>query len=192
MKDILKLTVKLFVITVIAGLLLGATYVITEEPIAEQEAQAATAARQQVLPAAAEFEEFDLTALAGQEEYESITAIHIGKDASGEDVGATIQMTAKGFNPGINMTVGVSGDGTVTGVYIGSNEETPGLGARATEPEFYEQYTGKPADGSLSVIKNGTPGETEIVAIAGATITSEGVTTAVNLAAQCYLDYVKD
>ena len=82
-------------------------------------------------------------------------------------------------------------DGTVSGVSIGSHEETAGLGAKAAEPEFYEQFAGKPADGSLSVIKNGTAGESEILAISGATITSKGITDAVNTAVGCYDKYVK-
>ena len=89
------------------------------------------------------------------------------------------------------LTVGIKSDGTVSGVSIGSHEETAGLGAKATEPEFYEQFAGKPADGSLSVIKNGTAGESEILAISGATITSKGITDAVNTAVGCYDKYVK-
>lgn len=40
MKEILKMTLKLFVITFIAGALLGGTYFITKDPIAEPGDQA--------------------------------------------------------------------------------------------------------------------------------------------------------
>ena len=191
MKEILKMTLKLFVITFIAGALLGGTYFITKDPIAEQETRQATEARQQVLPEAASFEAVDMAAISADEAYSSITEVYTGKDAAGSVVGATVRMTAKGFKPGIVLTVGIKSDGTVSGVSIGSHEETAGLGAKATEPEFYEQFAGKPADGSLSVIKNGTAGESEILAISGATITSKGITDAVNSAVGCYDKYVK-
>jgi len=72
--------------------------------------------------------------------------------------------------------------------YIAS--KTPGLGAKATDEAFYGQFAGQPADGQLQVIKNGTPADGEILSIAGATITSRGITDAVNVAVQCYLAHV--
>ena len=56
MKEILKMTLKLFVITFIAGALLGGTYFITKDPIAEQETRQATEARQQAWPRPASWE----------------------------------------------------------------------------------------------------------------------------------------
>ena len=63
------------------------------------------------------------------------------------------------------------------------------MGARAAEEAFYGQYAGQQADGNLVVEKVGA-GEGRIQAIAGATITSQGITDAVNLAAECYAAYV--
>ena len=59
-----------------------------------------------------------------------------------------------------------------------------------TEEAFYQQYVNQTADGKLVVIKNGSPGAGEVLAIAGATRTSNGVTAAVNLAAACYSEYL--
>ena len=188
MKDVLNLGLRLLLITLVAGLLLGGTYVITKEPTEAQAIEAAQAARKAVLDADS-FEQMDLAEVSANEEYASVTDIYIGKDAAGNVVGATIQMSAKGFNPGIALTVGISADGTISGVNIGENEETPGLGARATEEAFYGQYAGQKADGNLVVEKNGA-GDGRIQAIAGATITSRGVTEAVNLAARCYAAYI--
>lgn len=144
-----------------------------------------------MLSAASEFEEVETGDLS-EGEYASIDEVYLGKDASGNTVGATIKMNVKGFNPNIELTVGIQSDGTVSGIKISSHEETPGLGAKATEAAFSDQYKGKPADGSISVIKNGTPADSEIVAITGATITSNGVTSAVNLAAQYYAENLAD
>ncbi len=138
MKGILNLTWRLAVITIIAGLLLGGTYVLTKDPIAEQTAQANTLARQEVLSTASEFEQVEIGDLS-ESEYESIEEVYLGKDSSGNTVGATVKMNVKGFNPNIELTVGIQSDGTVSGIQISSHEETPGLGAKATEPEFSDQ-----------------------------------------------------
>ena len=78
----------------------------------------------------------------------------------------------------------------VSGINVVSNSETPGLGAKATDPSFSDQYKGKPTE-ALSVIKNGTPGDTEIIAISGATITSSAVTDGVNAAIEVYNNSLK-
>lgn len=188
MNGILKLAVKLTSITLVAGLLLGGTYVLTKGPIEKQELEKATAARQAVL-AAESFEQMDMSAVT-EEEFADISEIYIGRDAAGNTVGATLKMTAKGFKPGMVITVGIAADGTVSGVDIGDNEETPGLGAKATEETFYGQYAGQKTDSELSVVKNTEPADGEILAIAGATITSRGVTKAVNTAVACYKAHV--
>ena len=64
-------------------------------------------------------------------------------------------------------------DGKVTGVKIISSNETPGLGQNAAKPEFLNQYIGKE-------FEIGVAGDNEINAISGATMTSDGVTGAVN------------
>lgn len=67
--------------------------------------------------------------------------------------------------------VGVAIDGTVTGLRVLSHAETPGLGALATSPDFYEQFVGK--SGNIQVTKDGG----EIVPITSATITSRAVSS---------------
>ena len=67
--------------------------------------------------------------------------------------------------------VGISKDGKITGVEIGNHSETPGLGSKATEPMFKNQYVDK---------------DNEISAMSGATITSNGVTSGVNAAMKIY------
>lgn len=191
MKDTVVLGLKLFIITLIAGALLGGAYVITKEPIAEQDLKANTLARQEVLSDAATFEEMDMSAISANEKYATIVEAYIGKDASGQTVGATFKLSVTGFSAGLTYTVGVGADGTIKGVKVGSHNETPGLGAKSTEDAFQGQYSGLNADGKIEVVKNAKTGDNQIVAIAGATITSRAVTNGVNLAAECYAEFVK-
>ena len=97
------------------------------------------------------------------------------------DEGYVVTVTDKeGYGGDIQITVGVTKDGTVSGVSILSISETAGLGMRATEAQFQEQYVGKNTD-KFYVSKDGGEGE-PIDAISGATITSRAFTGAVNTA----------
>ena len=77
-------------------------------------------------------------------------------------------------------------DSKITGVEIGNHSETPGLGSKATEPIFKNQYVDKDVSNSLLVVKGSANNDNEISAISGATITSNGVTSGVNAAMKIY------
>ena len=99
----------------------------------------------------------------------------------GGDTGYVITVTdGEGYGGDIQITVGITADGTVSGVSFLSISETAGLGMKATESSFYEQYVGVQTE-KFYVSKDGGEGE-PIDAISGATITSRAVTSAVNAA----------
>ena len=72
-------------------------------------------------------------------------------------------------------------EGTITGVELLEISDTPGLGMKATEPAFKDQYKDKTVE-EFTVTKTGSASDSEINAISGATITSNAVTNAVNAA----------
>lgn len=177
MKSIMTLALKLFIITIIAGALLGATYAITKEPIAHQAIKEADEARHKVI-SATEFQQIGVSQIVATDpSFDIVKSVHVAYN-NGEVAGIAIAVSAKGYSPGLNLTVGVNMDGVVTAISVGANEETPGLGAKAGEPEFYTQFENKTAP--LGVIKAGIPKGNEILAISGATITSKAVAGAVN------------
>ncbi len=171
MREIVKVTLRLLVIMVIAGLCLGATYTVTKDPIANQELARKEAARKAVLPSAESFEEVAL------ENSGDIAECYRGIAADGSACGYAFSVTAKGFGGDVALTVGLD-QGKITGVRIGTHSETPGLGAKAAQEDFYGQFTGK--SGALTVNKNGATNDSEISAITAATVTSNAVTNAVN------------
>lgn len=185
MKNIIVITIKLLVITLIAGILLGVVNGITKEPIAAQEQKKADEARRAAFPEAAGFEE---STLAISEEYAVIKSVYTALDADGSEIGMVVSIVTKGYNSGLNLTVGVGADGTVKGVAVGTHSETPGLGAKVTETEFRTQYAGKPYTQVLTVVKTEPSADNEVQAITGATITSRTVTDAVNTAAAYYTE----
>ena len=168
MRKVLILGFKLFLLAAIAGLALGLTNMVTAGAIQEQQIKAAEAARKAVLPAAETFTE--ATAPEGMKD------AFAGYDASGALVGKTGTIVTKGYGGEIEITVGIDRNGAVTGVSVGGSSfaETAGLGARAKEPWFMEQFIGKAAP--IAIAKDGG----EIDAITSATITSRAVTNAVD------------
>ena len=183
MKNIIIITVKLLLITLISGLALGAVNYVTADPIAEQLEKEANEARQTVFPEAAGFQELDVEI---PEEYAIIQNVYNALDADENVIGIVVGITTSGFNAGLSLTVGIGADGYIKGVVVGNNSETPGLGVKASEPEFQGQYEGKPYDNPLNVVKTTPSGDYDIQAIASATITSKGVTDAVNTATAFY------
>ncbi len=182
MRDYLHLGLRLFIIAIIGGLALGATNAITKDSIEAQNQAEATAARAYVLPEADFYEKLDI---APEGEFASIEEVYEGLVKPFDRVGVTVKLTTSGFGGGIELTVGVDMEGSITGVRVGTHSETPGLGAKAQDDAFTAQYMGKLAP--LTVIK-GDSGDTEISAITGATITSEAVTNGANLAARFVME----
>ena len=190
--NILKNAMVLCAITLISGLLLGLVYQITLDPIEKQKAEASLKAYQKVFAAAVDFKETEeLKAFAadsaglfaaGGKDWEkiSVTEAKQALDASGNQIGYVLTvLTKEGYGVNISVSIGVDGEGKVMGVQILTHSESPGLGANAVNSSFLNQYAGKGGQ-EISVVKNGQPGDAEIQAITGATITSKAVTRAVN------------
>lgn len=189
-KDMFKLGLNLLIISAVAALLLALTNSVTASTIAQRNEQANAEARKLVLESAQDFEQVKDVKTDNSKGVE-VSEIYEAKDASGNTVGYTLKVLPSGYGGTIELMVGIdSANGQVSGINVVSNSETAGLGAKSTDPEFSDQYKGKPLE-ELSVLKNGTPGDTEIKAISGATITSTAVTNGVDAAIEVYNNSLK-
>lgn len=196
MKGILKDTFILFVITLVAGFCLGGVHDITLEPIAKAQQAAATATYKEVYPDAADFKETaELTEKAAAAA-EELAGQGFGKvridgameavDASGSVIGYLVTSTSsESYGGDVQISVGITSDGTITGVGFLAISDTPGLGMKAKEPAFKDQFDGRPAQ-IFEVTKTAASGDAQIQAISGATVTSTAVTNAVNAAVYFY------
>ncbi len=179
--SIIKIGLILFLITAISAALLafvnGKTAPLIEKNALEKE----QAAMKAVMPEAASFEEAALDCATGIsiDDSNKLSKIFTAKDSGGNTIGACVITETTGYNTGIQTVTGVNKDLAVTGIDIISMNETPGLGAKASDDSFKSQYTGK--SGEIGVSKSGSS-DTEIQAISGATKTSNGVTSGVNMA----------
>ena len=196
---IIKDTIILTLITLIAGGVLGLVYEITKDPIAKQQELAKQEAYKAVFEDADTFEgcveaeDADLAAYLAGEGFEAQTVNEImeAKDASGETLGYAINLTtSEGYGGDITFSMGVQADGTLNGISILTISETAGLGMNATKAEFKGQFKEKQAD-AFEVTKTGASKENEINAISGATITSNAVTQGVNCGLKAF-EYIKE
>ena len=188
MNKIVKNTLILTLITVIAGFLLGAVYEVTKTPIAQSQETAKKEAWQAVFSDVKldDFKAEDVDQKAADKAVKDMGVnATIDEVCTAGDAGYVITTTDKdGYGGDIQVSVGIQSDGTVTGVSFLSLSETAGLGMKAKEPSFYEQYVGKNPT-KFAVSKDGGDGE-QIDALSGATITSRAVTGAVNAALGYY------
>lgn len=87
--------------------------------------------------------------------------------------------SGKGFSGNIDLVAGFKPDGTIYNITVLQQKETPGLGAKMTEPAFKNQFNTKnPAEFSLKVKKDGG----SVDAITAATISSRAFCDAIQRA----------
>lgn len=190
MKDALIL----FAITLVSGVCLGFVYDLTKGPIEQATIAKNNATYQQVLPEAAEFGKVEgsdekIASLTETGELDglgfgsvAIESVLEGKDGSGAVVGHVINsLSNNSYGGAVKLSIGFDADGAITGVGIREISDTPGLGLKAKEADYRDQFIGKNAE-SLKVTKTGASADNEINAISGATITSNATTNAVNAA----------
>ena len=188
-KKIVHDALVLFAFTVVLGLLLGVVYGITKGPIDQVNYEKTQSAYKQVFEDADSFEEyadFDTAAaedLMAQNGYsDDIEAVNTALDASGNPLGYVLTVTAKDGSQGsITFSVGIQNDGTVNGYSITSISETPGLGMKAEEEDFYSQFENKTVD-KFTVVKQKPASDDQIEAITGSTITSKAMANGCNAA----------
>ena len=62
------------------------------------------------------------------------------QNQEGKLIGAVFKAVGKSHSSNIETLVGMLNDGTITAVKVLSQNETPGIGSRITEPAFTDQF----------------------------------------------------
>lgn len=195
-QSMIKDALILCMISLIAALALGFVNELTKDRIALLEAQAKAEAYREVFPEAekiVEASEHEILAAAFLEAEDiladggfsnvTLDEVCLVEDAAGNHIGYVASVTLKAYDV-MTLTFGYTTDGVCTGLEFLTIQETPGMGMKADEPAFKEQFAGKAAE-SLVSVKSGA-GDGEINAISGATITTNGVLKGVN-AGICFI-----
>jgi electron transport complex protein RnfG len=177
MKDIIKLGLTLLLVTAVAGAALSLVNNITKPRIEEQKRLVTERALIAALPNA------DKTAIDPFYKADTLR-YYIGyKDTSRQELaGYAFVAKGAGYSSTIETMVGVDSTGTVIGIKIMQQVETPGLGTKIEEIKygdtsswFQRQFIGKKA-GEIAVDKD----KGEIVSVTGATISSRAVANSIS------------
>lgn len=188
---IIKDSLILLVITLVAGALLGLVYEVTKGPIAAQKMAEKLKAYQAIYADANTLEEdtelMEVASNISLSDYDSnyanikVEEVNKAFDASGNQIGYIIVVTTgEGFGGDISMAIGYTLEGKTTGMEVLTISETAGLGSKAADAEFKDQFIDRMATQFTYVKDNGAAAEDEINAISGATITTKAVTNAIN------------
>ena len=180
-----NMTICLLAICLVCSGLLAGVYALTKEPIDNAAKAKNEAAIKEVLPEeVAKIDEEKSIELDGVK-----YTYNLAYDESGNTVGCAVNVAPVGFGGPIVIKVGFkvdaqTGKNLVWNTKVLSHAETPGLGAKCSEPAFADQFKGlDPTVKTLDVTKDGG----DIDAITASTITSraftDGVATAVNVLA---------
>lgn len=102
--------------------------------------------------------------------------------SDGQIAGYAIEVEGSGYQDKIRVLVGVAADmKRIYGLRVLEQKETPGLGARITEPEYLSSWKNLDTSLPIVLVKERSPQNlNEVHAITGATITSKAVVDIVN------------
>lgn len=117
------------------------------------------------------------------------TDVYKARDDTGKTVGFAFIAVGSGFADKIKLVIAVDNKcEKFSGFDVLASNETPGFGDKIkSDDDFRNQFGNIPA-GKLELIKTGKTKNTEIIAITGATISSEAVVNIFN----AYIDHVKE
>lgn len=174
MKDVIKMTTFLVVISFCAGVGLSLTNYVTDPIIKKGKIERYKTALYEIMPNASDFKKED-----EKKDFLSQNKF-IGISKNGKTLGEIYVLSEKGYGGEIKVLVGVSNDKEVTGLKVLEHKETPGLGSLAQSPEkmpernfaFLEQFKGRK-------LSDGWEVKEDIIAITGATITTRAITRTV-------------
>ncbi|HOQ05305.1 MAG TPA: FMN-binding protein [Anaerohalosphaeraceae bacterium] len=175
----------LLVSSLVFGVLLAIADTAWAPRIARNEVEKFTRLAGGMLPEAKRFEavEFKIPVDAGKGKTVQIE-VYRAVDDSGKRIGWAFVCEGSGFADKIKLVVAAdAGFEKLAGFGVLSSNETPGFGDKITIPGgFYQkQFVGAPA-GTLTLVKTGDAEriDGEIVAISGATVTSQAVVDILN------------
>ncbi len=170
---IAQMVIVLLVIAAVCSAGVATVYAITKDTIAETNAKKLQKSLSEVLP------EYDKTDTLTVKTANGNAFCYIAQK-DGKTVGYAIKASnTNGYNGLVEILTGFDQMGKIINTSATVLNETPGLGQKALEPKFKEQFQGfEPSKKTLKVKKDGG----DVDAISAATITSRAYTLAVQQA----------
>jgi len=181
MKDMVKITLPLVVIFVVAGVIMSLTYQRTYPVRFQAEKKEKEEALKEMAPNATDpIKPAGTWTAADNKPHEYYKAT-----AGGKPIADIAETAGKGYSSYIKMLVSLTPEMKISDVKVLDMNETPGLGDQVLEKSFLDQFKGKSLQ-QIVLIKGET--KENIQAVSGATYSSRGVTNGVKDAVQMLVD----
>ncbi|MCE5193684.1 MAG: FMN-binding protein [Candidatus Cryosericum sp.] len=186
--QMIKLGLILAIYTTVGCVGLAFVYNSTSKTIAARQAADLQSALRDVFPSATRFTPTDKVVSSSSAVV--FQSAYMAEGSSGP-LGIAVQVQGSSYGGATVLLVGVSTDGTITGVKVIENKDTPGLGANAANPSYYVdratkttfpgQFTGKKVTDPFIV-------KEDVIPITSATITSRAITNLVRIVGKAASD----
>ena len=178
LKEIIRMIVVLTVISFVMGLTLSLVESVTREPIEYSRLKFVKGPA--ILSILTDYDNDPIKDYKKDVSLKSPDGTLIHKSLfpakkNGKPFAVAFEVSGRGYHGKLGIMIGIEiKSEKLLGMRVMTHSETPGLGARAVEPEFYKQFSGLSLK-DVALKDNGG----KINAITGATITSQGVISAV-------------
>lgn len=175
----LKLGIILALYSAVACVGLAFVYAGTEKVIAQRQQADLEASLSELFPDADDFR-----AISDLKSPDPAVTIEDGGSfvaiKNGAVTGLIVRTSRASYGGPIKVLVGIGVDDKISAVKILEHTDTPGLGANAAKPAFYNQFAGK-------AVSDAFVPKQDVVAITAATITSRAVAASVKAAGEAAL-----
>jgi electron transport complex protein RnfG len=176
-KEYIYPVVILTVIALVTTLLLAITNNVTTGVIAAKALAAANATRQELLPDADSFTQATLSgSFSSSDGKANVTEYWTADNGSG----AVATVVTSSFGGDLTMMVGISSDGSISGVSVTSSSDTPGVGSKDADPDYLAQYNG------LTSLKSENVKGGDVQYISGASVSGQAIHDGVYAALQAF------
>jgi electron transport complex protein RnfG len=166
MKDMMKITLSLVVMFIVAGIIMTSVFARTAPIIKIAKEREEKEARQKMMPEADDIIE------AGKWDVSGKHGKYFECKKSGETIGYLISTYGKGYSSYINILIATGKEMNIKAIKILSHSETPGLGDEIEKEYFRKQFEGKSLE-QIEIVK--AEDTDKIQAISGVTISSRAV-----------------
>lgn len=192
MKETVKLGIVLLLFTAISAGVLAVSNEFTAPIIAEFDKQASFGALIEIFgDEADDFDEIEESLLADiQGAYPEIVEVHKAlKDE--KVVGYALKSVTSGYGGNVYTISGILLEGSLAGMRVVDNSETPNLGTKIEEEPFKSSFDDKSITSALKAVASPSADD-EVLALSGATVSTGAVVSGVNKAREAFIEFLSD
>lgn len=168
----------LCVICLVTTGLVALTFNLTQTARDLQAEISANANRRLVVPEALEFVAIELDAT---DKETGLLEAYRAVDDQDNTIAWVFVASTRGYGGQVPVMLAISPDQEISGIKVLKNEETPGLGKKVADAFFITQYLNQAVDKGF-VLTSPADGQVVVDSVAGATVSSRAVNTAIGIA----------